>query len=958
MSARDLGAIARYVVIALLSVGSAAAQSTSATLSGVAFDEHGAVLAETAVTLTNLDTGAKRRGTSDQAGRFRVAGVIPGRYELRLERPGFTSYVHSPIDLSIGQDLNIEPVLSLAKLTEQITVKTARIAGIEATKTSLGRTFTAGDIDGLPVPGRDFTTLATLVPGVLPDLNQGGGSAPNLTGFAAAAQMGRNNAVTVDGLSHDDALPGAMRGGVSLEAVREFVVSSNGFAAEYGQASGAVVNVVTRSGTNVYSARAFYYHRDDAWDATPGSAKLAVPPVDKARLEQKIVGGVAGGPLSRDRAFFFGSIEHLDRDTDHVVTSSQLRVFRPDDPATLPQRTRNPNLLGRVDINITPGSLLTARYRFDDSSATHRFTEADVRLATAERAHDLIRRDQDLAIVNPLQLGTRGLNEVRVLFARRFVDLNVDPYCPDCPAEDRPSIKLGKSFNLPQKRTEDRLQLADTITWLSPGGSGDHTLKAGFDLSFVRDDNFFPLNFAGTFTFRTDALFDANDAATYPNLFTGSAGPPQVNLQTSMYAAFLQDQWRPTARLTVNAGARWDYERGPGISHDSNNVAPRLGLSYDVSGTAKTVVRASFGHYYDQVFLLVAREVEQAATLVQTRIEQPGYPDPTGPNPNRTAPRPLVPSVTRYGSDMQTPYTVQASLGIEQELGPSTVLSVDGVWARGYHLLAAHDLNYPNLDDPQRRRPDPNFQVMTAYETRGNSWYKAVQASVRRQHAAGFAYFVAYTLSDSERDTEDFRFVPQDQRDYAADRGPGANDSRHRFAGNVTAELPLALRASGVLTARSALPYNITTGVDNNRDGVSTTDRPAGVGRNAGRGAAFLQTDIRLSRSFRLQRVRLEVLGEIFNVTNRRNWIGHIGNQSSLDVGKPTAASGAREIQLGIRVEYAKSEAADGQGLMLAAIAVACLEPLAFAILTDGRDAGSGPSLPTAGGALILQPSM
>lgn len=903
MASGDLGATARLLAIALLSVGSAAGQSTSATLHGVVLDEHRAVLAETAMTLTNLDTGAVWRATSDQAGRFRFAGVIPGRYGLRLERPGFAPYVHSPIDVSIGQELKIDPMLSIAALSQQTTVNAAHIGGIEPTRTSLGRTFTAGDIGGLPVPGRDFTTLATLVPGVLPDLNQGGGSAPNLTGFAAAAQMGRNNALLIDGLSHDDALPGAMRGGVSLEAVREFVVSSNGFAAEYGQASGAVVNVVTKSGTNDYSARSFYYHRDDAWDATTGSAKLAVPPIDKARLDQKIIGGVAGGPLARNRAFFFASVEHLVRDTDHVVTSPKLRLFRPDDPATLPQRTRNPNLLGRLDVNVAPSHLLTARYRFDDSSATNRFTEADVRLGTAERAHDLIRRDQDLGILNSQQLGVRAVNDLRVLFARRFVDLNVDRYCPGCPAEDRPSIRLGKSFNLPQERTEDRLQMADTITWLSSDGAGDHTVKAGFDVSFVRDDNFFPLNFAGTFRFPTDELFDATVAATYPTLFTGSAGPPQVNLQNNMYAAFLQDQWRPTPRLTVNAGARWDYESGPGISHDRNNVAPRLGLSYDVSGRAKTVVRASVGHYYDQVFLLVAREVEQAAALVQTRIEQPGYPDPSGLNLNQTAPRPLVPSVTRYGDDMQTPYAAQATLGIQRELGSRTVLTVDGVWARGYHLLAGHDLNYPNLDDPQRRRPDSNFQAITAYETRGNSWYKAVQASVGRPHTGGVAYFVAYTLSKSERDTEDFRFAPQDQRDYAADRGPGANDSRHRFAANVTAELPLALRAAGVLTARSALPYNITTGTDTNGDGLST-DRPAGVGRNAGRGTAFWQADIRVSRRFRLQRVRFDVLGEIFNVTNRRNWIGQIGDRRSSRFGMPTAATGAREIQLGIRVEY------------------------------------------------------
>jgi hypothetical protein len=155
-------------------------------------------------------------------------------------------------------------------------------------------------------------------------------------------------------------------------------------------------------------------------DATPGSAKLAVPPVDKPRLRQDIIGGSAGGPLIRNRAFFFGSLEHFDRETDFIVTSAVLRVFRPNDDARLPQRARNPNVLGRADINLTPTSSLIVRYRFGDSTSTNRFTEADVRLGTSERAHDLIRRDQDAAILGTQLLGKNGVNELRLLFGRRF----------------------------------------------------------------------------------------------------------------------------------------------------------------------------------------------------------------------------------------------------------------------------------------------------------------------------------------------------------------------------------------------------------------------------------------------------------------------------------------------------------------------------------------------------------
>jgi hypothetical protein len=555
MSVGDTHVIVRILLAAWIGAATATAQSTFATLSGVVFDEQRAVLTAASVTLTSLDSGAGRSTTSDAMGTFRLAGLAPGRYELRLVKDGFAPARPVAITLSIGEEARIETVLLVASINQSVTVEAARVAGTEPTRTVLGRTFTHREIDALPVPGRDFTTLATLTPGVFPDLNQGGGSAPNLTGFATAAQMGRNNAILIDGLSHDDAMPGAMRGIVSLEAVKEFVVSTNGFAAENGQASGAVVNVVTRSGTNTVSARGFYYYRDDAWDATPGSAKLAVPQVDKTRLSQNIFGGSVGGPIVRNRAFYFGSLEHYQRDTDHIVTSPDLQLFRPGEDPRLPQRTRNPNVLGRVDAGLSPNNSLTARYRFDDSTATNRFIEADVRLGTAERAHDLIRRDQDLGIVDTQVIGNSGFNELRVLFGRRFVDLNVDAHCGiDCPELNYPSIRLGKSFNLPQRRTEDRWQIADTFTRLLTGRTGQHMIKAGADVSFVRDDNFFPLNFAGTYTFPESPPFDAADARTYPTQFTSNAGSPNVDLKNNMYAVFLQDQWR--AHIAAY-GERW-----------------------------------------------------------------------------------------------------------------------------------------------------------------------------------------------------------------------------------------------------------------------------------------------------------------------------------------------------------------------------------------------------------------
>ena len=174
-------------------------------------------------------------------------------------------------------------------------------------------------------------------------------------------------------------------------------------------------------------------------------------------------------------------------------------------------------------------------------------------------------------------------------------------------------------------------------------------------------------------------------------------------------------------------------------------------------------------------------------------------------------------------------------------------MTADAVWARGRNLLRLSDGNYPNLDDPLRARPDSNFQQITVRETEGRSSYRALLIGVQKPHSRRYSYAVAYTLSRAERDTEDWDFVPQDQRDWAAEWGPSASDARHRLAASANVDLGLGVRPTSILTARSALPYNVTTGDDNNRD-TYQTDRPGGTSRNSARGDDFWQVDARLRR--------------------------------------------------------------------------------------------------------------
>lgn len=866
-------------------------QSTAATIAGTVLDEQKSVLPGATVTVRNMETGQIRTTTADATGNYQIVGLPPGRYELTVELSGFSRSIQSDLVLSIAQELTMNATLKLSGLQESVTV-TAESPLIETTKSSLGTTITTQQIDELPIAGRNFSTLAQLTPGI----TSTGGS-----GISSAGQLTRNNTFLIDGLSNDDDSVAGQRGGFSVDAIKEFIVVSNNFSAEYGQASGAIVNVLTRSGTNAVAGRAFYYHRDDSWDARTAASKLVTPTPPKSKLEQKIVGGFYGGPIRRNRIFYFASAEYTDRLTENLVTAPTAPIFLPNDPVVFPQPFTNPQFIGKVDANLTSQNLLAVRYRIDRDKLTGTGIGGT---ATRERGQDRVRQDQDLAVHNNHIVGARGLNEFRMQFARRYFNWDVEPYCPRCPTVNRPGLGLGKASNMPQGRTEDRWQFVNSFSWIVPDKWGDHSFKAGVDASFIELYSLFHNNLDGTFTFTTTQPFNPAVASTYPTLFTQNVGDPVVVLNNNIYAMFFQDQWKPTNRLTVNYGLRWDYEDVVGIDHDTDNFAPRFGVAWDLSGAGRSVVRAGGGIYYDQVFLNIPLNAENAKKFVQTLITNPGYPDPYGPNPNRTG-GPIVPtpSSTRFAEDNRTPYTQQLTVGFQQQVGQTFSVGIDLVNARGRGLLRSSDLNYPNLDDPSRLRPDPNFQRITVVQTLGRSWYTGLQVGVEKRMSARHSYSVAYTLGETERDTEDFNFFPVDNRDYAAERGPANNDSRHRASAAFSVVIPGGVHLAALVAARSKLPYNITTGADDNRD-TQTNDRPIGFTRNAGRGAKLVAADIRATRPFHIAGRRIEIIAEAFNVTNQKNWTQFDGNQRSATFGRPNNGENTRQVQLGMRVDF------------------------------------------------------
>ncbi len=784
------------LVFTCLACVSTFAQTTGATLQGTIADAQGGVLPGASVTIRNTDTGWMRDVVSDERGWYRVAALPPGPYEVKVAMPGFVEYLRTGLVLSIGQEATVNHALKLATVAETITV-TGQSPLVETSSNTLSKTITRTELDTLPLSGRNFSNLAAMSPGVA----MVGNSNNNVL---AAGQTNRSNSFLIDGTSNDDTTVATARGGFSLEAVREFAVMANQFSAEYGMASGAIVSVVTRSGTNDMQGRLFLFHRDDSFDAQDPFSKAQGS--GKSPFSQQRYGGFLGGPLVRDRFHYFGSFEGLRERSTNVITSSLVPADQREEPAT----SDGDQYFFKTDLRFNGNHAMTARYRADDRISTGNGIGG---LNTRERGSNTTGIDQDVVTSFTSVLTNRALNEVRVQYAMRESFTDVNGYSVDgMPQINRPSGNFGKNQANPQGRNENRLQIVENFSY----SLNTHNFKLGADVSIIRADSFFPRNRDGNFTFTTDAPFDPNNLATYPTQYVVATVDPTVDLPNDLYSFFVQDQWQLQTNLTLNLGLRYDRETGfskiTDVPDDSNNLQPRLGVVWDPFKDGKTAVRGGYGHYVDQSFLNIQLNVASAKGAVETVIANPGYPDPYSRGTTTATP----PSITTLTPEPKTPETRTASVGVKREIFPGYALSVDGVYARGYNQYAWLDLNYP--DPVTGLRPDPTEGRITEYADYGNSWHRALLVGLEGRRATTVNWNVSYTFSKTERDVEGFQFTAQDMNNPDGDRGLASNDRRHQFIANVTYQMPWGFQLGAVAQARSGNPWNITTGQDNNRD--------------------------------------------------------------------------------------------------------------------------------------------
>ena len=883
---------------ALLLASAALAQTVGGTVYGSVSDESGRPLSGATVAAKNLATSQTRSVSTDAAGLFRMVELPVGSYEVTVAAGGFATEVRSGIQLQIGQRAELDFRLKVAKVAETVTV-VAEAPIIDTTKSAIGANITTRQIDELPLSERNFQNLIFLTPGITTN-STGEGST-----VSAAGSNGASNTYLIDGMSNDEGIRGGTRGDYSPDAIGEFEVLSSQYDAQYGQASGAIINVLTRSGTNDLHARLSGYYRPNALAASDAFAQTNPDTHEKEQttFNQWIASAFLGGPVAKDKLFYFASFEQTWRDATAVVAVSPATLAALGLPTetSVPQDLREPRGVLKLDFLPTNSQTLTFRFRVDNPKTTNSDVGLDAgggAIVTSQAGSTLNTQNYDYGLQHAWVISPVALNEARFQYSDQSNDFL--PNCPGCAGILRPSLFSGKLPNQPQTAKEKRYEFLDSVS-LTLGANGEHSIKAGVDYNHIGVDAYVPQYFDGFFQFISNDPYNPDDPLTHPVVYVHGEGNPFINLSNNIIALFVQDQWQVLRNLTLNVGLRWDYEDQVYTKNDWQNFAPRVHFAWDPTCQGKTSIRGGFGMYYDQVMMnapLLASAFEPGRFTIQATIA-PGYPDPGSGAGSITLP----PNISVLNTDNTTPYKNVGSLGVQQELAPDLAASLDLVYARGYHLLYLRNANQPIIVDGVPTLPDPNVGVAYDPTTGGKSKYYAAQVGIQKRFGQNLGVQLAYTLASSKDNTDGHQYFISDAYSPDKDYGPSSNDIRNTLNVGADWKGPFGLMLGGTVNFMSAPPYNVISGLNP----FSPNDRPPGVERNSKRGEDLWTVNLRVAEQIPIGGTNLQLIVEAFNLFNHVNPTGYVGNLTAPNFGQATrtaaGAFGPRQIQFGLRLD-------------------------------------------------------
>lgn len=838
----------------------ALAQITGGSFTGVVTDASGLAVVDAKVDARNLSTNTITRTSTTEQGLYDFPLLPAGRYVLTVEKSGFQRATTGELQLNSGNRSRIDFALKLGEVSQSVEV-ISEIPLVNSTSQSLGTVIDSQKVRDLPLNGRTFTQLLVLQPGVSlsggnanrggVELNGSSGLGNNWLMDGVDMSFGENNGVGIGGVGGS----GTVINSISIEALEEFKVTTNAFSAEYGRATGGVINLTTKSGTNQFHGTVLYFLRNDKLDANnffSNRANLGKPP-----LRHNQYGANLGGPIRKDRLFFFYNFEgdrirrgrtisgtvptplYLSllknpRMRDHLA--NMPRTFEPTANPWIGQHFRNDRQrvnegtnIGRVDY-ILGNHRFSGRVNVNNQDVFNPQLREDVRQQFPLRQRNAM--VSDFWVLSP-----RTSAEARFGFNRTSVVRGPDD------GRQKPGPQAGYVSIGGLTGGSDLQDQLGTFTDVYTGVAnlthirGSHTFKAGTE---IRSTDSFRHQFGNPRNYYNTLQDAIEDRPFQVEMYFGN---PRNGYAFGGFAAFVQDDWRVNRRLQLNLGLRYEYyepfkgsiglasrdplgprgKKGDPIwNPDRNNFGPRFGLVWDLFGSGKTIMRLGAGmtyiapqpfFFYDAAWISerVPFAPQVAVIDIPASLQPVTFPFPVSfiqsvrDDPS-LVPRGLQPGLLAPDPAHRDEYALQGNYSIQQQIGSSFAVQASYVLNRAVKLYSSRLINPIN---PATGRRDLGQDIGAAWlqEFGANMTYHALQLGANKRLSSGLNFDLYYTLSKGiQYNNADNSFVrdtvTQDFTWVAGSRGPKVTDVRHRMTAVYSYQIPTGSFArQGVLNS-------------------------------------------------------------------------------------------------------------------------------------------------------------
>lgn len=770
-------------------------QTANGTLRGKVADTANAVVLGAGVSVTGAD-GKQVTAQTDANGEFRL-NLPPGKYTVRVTNQGFAPYENTDVVITSGRAATLEITLGVTIEETQVTVGDEPAVSTDPQASAGAIVLTGKDIEALPDNAEDLDAALRALAGP--------GAGPN------------GGEIFIDGFSGGRLPP--------RDTIREIRINQNPFSSEFDRLGFGRIEILTKPGTDKFRGEAEVEFEDESFNSRNPFAS------NRAPFQMRNFSGNLGGPLIPKRASFFFDIENEAIDNNSLINAQVL------DPALNPVQvsqavvvpSKSFEFSPRFDFKLDDFNTLTTRYAFERSETDNAGLGG---FDLPSRAFSTRSNEHSLRLTETAVLFGSIINETRFQYIRRRNEQEADETTPTVNVLDAftgGGANIGQAFS-----NEDRFEFQNYTSLVHK----NHSMKFGLRLRHNKLRNSSPSNFAGTFTFTSLAQYRAailNQPGAFPTQFSIAGGNPEASIGQSDIGVFFQDDWRVSPGLTLSFGLR--YENQTNISSDLN-FAPRIAFAWapgaDGNNRPKTVFRGGFGVFYDRFsegFSLNAERfnginqqqfiVTDPAILDTIIFTQSGVSNiPTVQQLNAFA----QPQVTRVVSpDLQVPVTYQTALSVERQLPFKTTVSATYVNAQIRRFLRSRNINAP----VNGVRPNPAAGNIFQYESTARFSQNQLIVNFRSNFIEDVSIFANYSFGGAKSDSDGAGSFPVNQYDFSGEYGNSLSDIRHRFTVGSNFEIPwIGVELSPFITYRSGVPFNITTGIDNNGD-TQFNDRPA-----------------------------------------------------------------------------------------------------------------------------------